>query len=324
MKISAIVFRISFVCLFLLVNGCGNKSEKEIIEINGKKIEVEKGFAEVGDGARLYYERAGQGTPVILIHAYSMDHRMWDPQFAELARHYDVVRYDLRGFGRSDIPPDKNVFIQANDLKDLMDYLGIQKAHLAGLSLGAFVCVDAMILYPEQVISITVSSGGVRDTIVPDDATEEEIAKARARTRTEERELIKSVKKEGLMSYKKRWLEKMIEDCGPYGEDIRGDLWEMIKDWSAWQVLNVEPRWELDPPVAVQIKNKKPQTPVLVLIGKDDTEGSHNSSEYLERITPNSCKHYFEDAGHFANMERPKEYTKVLLNFFRSVERNKD
>jgi pimeloyl-ACP methyl ester carboxylesterase len=94
----------------------------------------------------------------------------------------------------------------------------------------------------------------------------------------------------------------------------------MINDWSAWQVLNIEPPWQLNPPVAVQIKTKKPDIPVLVLIGKDDTQGSHNSSEYLARIAPGARKVYFKNAGHFSNMETPAAFNKALMDFLSSVE----
>ena len=56
------------------------------------------------EGARLYYEVAGEGEPLLLLHAGVTDSRMWDEQFASFARHYRVIRYDLRGFGRSEVP----------------------------------------------------------------------------------------------------------------------------------------------------------------------------------------------------------------------------
>jgi hypothetical protein len=62
-----------------------------------------KKYVDIGD-AYVYYEIAGQGETVILIHAYSVDCRMWDQQFAELAKHYQVIRYDLRGYGKTDKP----------------------------------------------------------------------------------------------------------------------------------------------------------------------------------------------------------------------------
>ena len=70
-------------------------------------MSVESGFAAV-NGTRLYYELAGSGTPVALIHGFTLDTRMWDDQFQPLAEHYRVLRYDARGFGRSDLPTDEH------------------------------------------------------------------------------------------------------------------------------------------------------------------------------------------------------------------------
>ena len=62
--------------------------------------EIRSAYVGVDHGT-LYYEECGEGQPVILVHGHSLDHRMWDGQFADLARDYRVIRYDLRGYGLS-------------------------------------------------------------------------------------------------------------------------------------------------------------------------------------------------------------------------------
>jgi pimeloyl-ACP methyl ester carboxylesterase len=289
------------------------------ITLSDSNSGIVKKYVDIGN-AYIYYEIAGQGTPVILIHAHSMDCRMWDPQFAELSKHYKVIRYDLRGYGRTDKPVEGEKFSHAEDLHKLMYFLGIPKAHLVGLSLGSFVAVDFMMLYPDQTLSIAVAAGGIRDSAVPEDANAAQRAQIEAKERQKKLESIEAVKKQGIEAYKKQWLELIMGICGPHKNEIQPKLWEMINDWSAWQVLNIESPWELDPPVAAQIKTKKPDIPVLVLIGKDDTQGSHNSSEYLARIAPGARKVYFKNAGHFSNMETPAAFNKALMDFLSSVE----
>ena len=85
---------------------------------------------------KLYYEELGEGEPLILLHAHTVDRRMWDDVFFKLAKKYRVIRYDLRGYGKSDMPEVGFGFLQADDLCNFMDALHIKKAHLAGLSLG--------------------------------------------------------------------------------------------------------------------------------------------------------------------------------------------
>ena len=87
-----------------------------------RRAEVKTGFADV-NGAKLYYETAGEGDPVILIHGYGGDRRDWDYLFRPLAEQHQVVRYDLRGFGKSDRPTTEP-YSHVEDLKALMETPG--------------------------------------------------------------------------------------------------------------------------------------------------------------------------------------------------------
>ena len=82
-------------------------------------IPHQTGFAEV-NGTRRYYEIAGAGRPLVLIHGSTLDTRMWDDQFDIFAQHYQVVRYDVRGFGQSALPTDEP-YARPNDLKSLLE-----------------------------------------------------------------------------------------------------------------------------------------------------------------------------------------------------------
>lgn len=96
----------------------------------------ETGVATVG-GGNLYYRDAGSGEPLVLVHAGIADNRMWDAQFEALARHYRVVAYDLRGYGRSDTPTAP--FYHYRDLASLLESFDIESAHLVGASAGGAV-----------------------------------------------------------------------------------------------------------------------------------------------------------------------------------------
>lgn len=89
--------------------------------------EIRSAYVGVDHGT-LYYEECGEGQPVILIHGHSLDHRMWDGQFADLARDYRVIRYDLRGYGLSSPQTEDFQFTHVEDLVALMDSLHIEKA----------------------------------------------------------------------------------------------------------------------------------------------------------------------------------------------------
>jgi pimeloyl-ACP methyl ester carboxylesterase len=98
---------------------------------------TQTGFADV-NGTRLYYEVAGSGHPLVLIHGFTLDTRMWEDQCAVFARQYQVLRYDLRGFGKSAVPTDVP-YTHPDDLHALMAHLGIEHAYIIGLSLGGAV-----------------------------------------------------------------------------------------------------------------------------------------------------------------------------------------
>src|ERR1044072_506255 len=94
------------------------------------------GFAEV-NGTRLYYEALGRGPAVVLVHGGLVDSRLWDDQMRPLAEHFRVVRYDLRGFGKSAAPTGQ--YWPTEDLRALLDFLKIEKDTVVGLSLGGIL-----------------------------------------------------------------------------------------------------------------------------------------------------------------------------------------
>jgi pimeloyl-ACP methyl ester carboxylesterase len=77
-------------------------------------MEVDSGHAEV-NGTRLYYEIAGAGHPLVLIHGYTLDNRMWEDQFEVFSKQYKVLRYDLRGFGKSAHPSPGEKYCHTED-----------------------------------------------------------------------------------------------------------------------------------------------------------------------------------------------------------------
>jgi len=92
------------------------------------------------DGTRLYYEEAGQGTPVVFVHEYAADYRTWEPQMRRFSRSHRCVTYSQRGYPPSDIPDEPDKYLQdkfRDDVIAVMDALKIDKAHVVGHSMGA-------------------------------------------------------------------------------------------------------------------------------------------------------------------------------------------
>src|SRR5262245_27168961 len=118
--------------------------------------DVQTGFASV-NGAQLYYDTAGSGQPLVMVHAGIANSQMWDDQFQLFASRYRVVRFDMRGFGKS--APVAGEFYLYQDLKSLLDFLKIERAILMGCSKGGGTVVDFALAYPQQAAAlITVGS----------------------------------------------------------------------------------------------------------------------------------------------------------------------
>ena len=110
-------------------------------------------------GARIHYEREGSGLPVVFLHAGIADSRMWEPQVAAFAKHFDVVRPETRGFGQSDLPPQR--WSPVADLLELMDQLQLKPAHLVGCSIGASTAIDFALEHSERISKLVLVGPGI-------------------------------------------------------------------------------------------------------------------------------------------------------------------
>jgi pimeloyl-ACP methyl ester carboxylesterase len=267
---------------------------------------------------KLYYEELGEGEVVILLHAHSLDRRMWDDVFYKLAKNYRVIRYDLRGYGKSDNPEVGFGFLYADDLKNLMDSLHIDKAHLAGVSLGGMTVTDFVALYPERVLTATISSGALSG--FPDRS----VASKRALKiyndtifqlkRTE----VKNNLTKGVDFLKNDWKHGLKFISGKHYGGIKSDLNKMVDDWKAWQWTHPE----VDPLIGSQadslLSKQKQQPKVLLLIGQYDSKESKRSMQRMAKLCKGSKIRILSEAGHFTAMESPKEFVQEMESFIKN------
>ena len=111
------------------------------------------------NGARIHYERAGAGFPVIFLHAGIADSRMWEPQVSAFAKHFDVVRPDKRGFGSSELPPMS--WSPVEDLLALINGLGLKPAHLVGCSMGGALAIDFALDHPDRISKLVLVGSAI-------------------------------------------------------------------------------------------------------------------------------------------------------------------
>jgi pimeloyl-ACP methyl ester carboxylesterase len=118
------------------------------------------------NGIRLAYDRHGKGKPLVLLHGYPLDHRLWDDVVPLLEDQFDLILPDLRGFGESTTVDSFYTMEDiASDITGLLDYLGIQKTAIAGHSMGGYVALAFARVYPERVMGLgLISSQVLADT----------------------------------------------------------------------------------------------------------------------------------------------------------------
>lgn len=267
---------------------------------------VKTGKADMGN-AQLYYEEMGEGEPLILVHGHSLNHRMWDEQFFELAKYYRVIRYDMRGYGYSSPQTETEQFTHVEDLVRLMDVLEIPKAHIVGLSLGGYIGADMLGWFPDRMLSTILACGNVRPWPKPSVPMSKEEAERR------DKEIIE-LKKKGVDTMKREWFNGLMQSGGTQKERMRKPLWNMIYQWDAWQPLHKEVRVIAGGDAYDKLKENSSHIPVMILEGESEYNRYSKSPEILNYL-PNGYLKVINDAGHMLNMERPEDFNEVVLEF---------
>ena len=255
------------------------------------------GFAEV-NGTRLYYEVMGKGPAVVLLHGGLNDSRLWDAQMRPLSRRFRVVRYDMRGFGRSNA--ERSEFWPTEDLRALLDFLKIEKATVVGLSLGGIVAADFALEHPERVERLVFVGAGLRGGNQPPD--ERAVAARRA----------------GESGGPEKYFEAFLESdmlAGLRGRPRARERMRrmMIDNYKAITYVGAGYSQSPEPPTAQRLGQIK--TPTLVVVGSLDGKALHHNADALAKGIPGARKVVIPGASHHPPVETPAEFNRVLLDF---------
>jgi pimeloyl-ACP methyl ester carboxylesterase len=115
------------------------------------------------DGVRLHVEDVGTGTPIIFVHEWAGDARSYEPQLRHFSRTYRCIAFNARGYPPSDVPDDVESYSQdraRDDIRDVLDRLGIERAHIVGTSMGAFATLHFGFGYPDRARSLVLTGCG--------------------------------------------------------------------------------------------------------------------------------------------------------------------
>ena len=268
---------------------------------------VERGYVPVSGGGQIYYEAVGEGTPVILLHGHTLDLRMWDPQVKPLLEAgYRVIRPEMRGYGHSSKQQPRQQFTHLDDMMTVMDSLHIAKAHVVGLSMGSFVASEMVAMHSDRLLTATLASGNIRNMPGPSTPFDSlELARKDS--------VIAQNLAQGIDKWKEEWIEKLVSGGGSNREAIRESVTQQVNDWDGWQLVNREMRNYYGYEAWDTLKARQPEIPVLILSGEKEGKGKNPMLQYL----PNSRQVIIPDCGHMSNMEKPDEFTRLILEQFK-------
>jgi pimeloyl-ACP methyl ester carboxylesterase len=256
-------------------------------------------FADL-NGTRLYFQAAGSGPPVVFLHGFGLNHRMWDAQFEPFAQHFRAVRYDARGFGRSSLPGDRP-YSHAEDLRALLDHLGVERTHLVGLSMGAMTAMEFDLAYPDAVDRLVLVNSAMKGHGWSDG------------WEASMKPIFKLGRDGNIESARARWRDHPLF-ASALAHERFGELFGQIVDsYSGWHWAHRNPERRLQPPLAARLGDIS--APSLIVIGENDLPDFHRIADLLQTNIPGARKVMLPGAGHMTPLEASESFDEIVLGF---------
>jgi len=260
-------------------------------------------------GGNLYYETSGEGPPLVLIHAGFLDSRMWDEQFQLFAKVARVIRYDVRGYGRSSRPNEE--YSDAEDLLALLQHLNIESASILGISNGGRIALDFVSVHPSMVNSLILVSPGIR--------------RYKSSGPEEDREWEELDKKGDLQDL--AISENRIDDAVNMDLEIWASAQGATSKNRIHEIATANSHIHKNPPNKLQKSPEPPaftklnqiRIPTILIVGDQDVKGMQLMAKRLHELIPGSRLSVIRGADHIANMSRPEEFNAIVSSFLQEL-----
>jgi len=259
------------------------------------------------NGAQLYYEMKGEGHPLLLLHAGVADSRMWDGQFEVFAEEYQVVRFDYRGFGRSNMP--SGLFSNVEDIRALLDFLGIASSYIIGVSFGGLIALDFTLAYPDQVDALILGAPSVSG-----DTPSERVRQFWR----EEDEMIENGDLDGATALNVRlWVDGPHREAGEVDAAVRRKVYDMQMNIFRKEIPDEVEEIETDGAAIGRLQELN--LPVLVMVGDLDLPEKVALANRLEGEIAGCKKVVIPGVAHMLNMEKAGVFNTAVLDFLLDV-----
>ncbi|MDQ6671121.1 MAG: alpha/beta hydrolase [Chloroflexota bacterium] len=265
------------------------------------------------NGVELYYEDSGSSLPpIVFCHEFAGDYRAWDPQVRAFGRAYRCITYNHRGFPPSSVPDDPQAYSQdllIEDLRALVEHLGLAKPHFVGFSLGGNVVLNFALRYPGVCRSIVVVGTGAGTT-------------DRERFERDIQQVVDLIAARGIGGFAEMYSEgptrQPFKRKDPHGWGVfRRQLGEHSPTGQALTMQGVMRR---RPPIfSLEAALRQLEVPTLLVIGDED-EPCVEPAVFLKRHIPSAGLLVLPQSGHAVNLEEPAAFNAAVLDFFRLAE----
>ncbi|MHB8667424.1 MAG: alpha/beta fold hydrolase [Burkholderiales bacterium] len=266
------------------------------------------------DGVRLYYEEAGAGTPLLFVHEFMGEHRSWEAQLRYFSRRYRCIAYNARGYPPSDVPEnaeDYSFAHQRSDILSMLDGLSIAKAHIVGLSMGAFATFYFGMQWPERALSLTLA--GIGSGSMP-----ESRAKFRQESEAAAAQLLADGWEKSAAARGASPTRVQLQNKNPRGF---AEFLDLVKKHSAkGSALTLKGYQALRPSLGdFDAQMARCRVPTLIISGDED-EPCLDASLMLKRRMPCAGLALMPQTGHACNLEEPELFNMLCDHFFHQVE----
>lgn len=271
-------------------------------------------YVSADDGVRLYYEEAGRGTPILFAHEFLGEYRSWEAQLRYFSRRYRCIAYNARGYPPSEVPSrleDYSFERQRDGVRAMLDQLKIDKAHIVGLSMGAFATFYFGMTWPERALSLTLA--GIGSGSMPEE---------RAKFRQDSVAFADGLLAAGWeKSAEIRGVEPTRVQLQNKNPRAFAEFIALLKQHSAQgSAMTLQGYQALRPQLQdFWQQMAKCAIPTLIICGDED-EPCLDASLMLKRNMPCAGLVVMPQTGHTCNLEEPELFNLLCEKFFHQVE----